>query len=164
MIKERVITFQEVGEDNYWEKPLTEVERERLDANTNLHLAETIDKTLLMHMAFTMEVLTKVDFPGKNESKGTVKVYRTEDKVVLNNNGIRDANHADTHVIKMGAAESGSISAPVVVFGTHVTIRDVPFHRVLGTYLTEPLLKIAKKSLSVCLKEFALDMCLRPIK
>lgn len=81
------------------------------------------------HHAFHVEILRKT---GLNVKGGMVKVYRTEPSSIV--------HPEDVGVPKVrtrGLAESFSLLKPIRVYGTELTVQDVPLHRVLGTYLTD---------------------------
>jgi hypothetical protein len=90
---------------------------------------------MIAQHAFTRELLTRVEFDGKDSRKGLIRLTRTEDKDVMKAAGLQ---RGDQDVkMKRGVLESTSIYKTVKVFGTEVTIQDVPIHRIFGTYWQE---------------------------
>jgi hypothetical protein len=60
---------------------------------------------------------------------------RTEDEKVMRMNGLKKG---DKNIrIKRGVAESTSIFKEVTVYGTEMTVQQVPWHRVIGSYFHE---------------------------
>lgn len=97
---------------------------------------EKFEKTWTTWMAFNMELLEHVDFPGKNGESKTVEIFRAENRTVMFLNQLKPGD--ENCVIKRGPAESGSIMTSVnVLEGTENTVQNVPFHRITGTYLPE---------------------------
>ena len=84
-----------------------------------------------MH-AFTYEYLNRIDFTGKDAAANTVKLMRTEDKLVTDLWGVKPG---DKNVVRTrGYNESTSIYESVIVRGRELTVQNVPLHRVLATY------------------------------
>lgn len=94
--------------------------------------AQKLRDTFVALHAFTLEYLEKASFPGKSADGRTARLIRTESSVVLG--GLQPG---DSGILKRGAMESTSIFRSIVVKGSHVTLQDVPLHRVLGTYWQE---------------------------
>lgn len=85
--------------------------------------------------AFNHEMMLKTNFTRKNQD-GSITLIRTEDPYVVQNlNGLKPGD-LDS-VIMRGGAESTSVYRRVTVFGSEITIQNVPAHRILGTYWTE---------------------------
>ena len=86
--------------------------------------------------AFNYLIASKVNLPNNIKSKKAIRLIRTESNLVMDlynpkrETGIRP-------VMKRGMAESTSLVRHVVVKGGHVTYQEVPYHRILGTYLIE---------------------------
>ena len=87
--------------------------------------------------ALNMEFLARVDLPGNDRAARTLAVYRTESDVAMQGPLAQGLRPQDTLTLRRGPAESGSLMAPVSVFGTHVTTQDVPHHRVFAGYYFE---------------------------
>jgi hypothetical protein len=145
-------SFRNIPPDKTWGGPPFESKRWGLSeeesqgiANVNPRDAET----LLMHLAFTHELLIKTDFPGKNKD-GTVTIYRTEAKTVLEMNGISEISDTKEHIMNRGFAESGSIIAAVSAEGTEVTEQRVPIVLIGGGFLTKRMYKDNEKEF-VCM-------------
>ena len=85
---------------------------------------------------FNYLIVSKVDLPNNIKNKKAIRLLRTESDDVMDlynpnrETGIRP-------VMKRGMAESTSIVRHVVVQGSHLTYQEVPYHRILGTYLIE---------------------------
>lgn len=87
--------------------------------------------------ALNMEFLSKVDLPGNNRTAKTLTVFRTESAPVMKpllDNGLKPGGQV---TLKRGPAESGSLVAPVMVYGNLVTEQAVPHHRVFAGYYFE---------------------------
>jgi hypothetical protein len=97
---------------------------------------EVLGKSIKMFMAFNMEFLTHTHIPGIDRENKTLLVYRTEDKETLDNYGISEPSNEEKYTMRRGIAESGSLMEPVVVYGAHITVQQVPLHRIFGSYLT----------------------------
>lgn len=96
---------------------------------------DVYDKTFQALHVFTQELLTKMDFPNKNDD-GTVSLFRTEDsKVTKGINGLRPGDRRVT--MPRGAVESTSLFDAVYIGTTELTRQKVPIHRVVGTYFME---------------------------
>lgn len=87
--------------------------------------------------ALNMEFLARVELPGNNRQAKTLKVYRTESDVVMKAPLANGLQPQGTLTLRRGPAESGSLIAPVTVFGSHVTTQSVPHHRVFAGYYFE---------------------------
>lgn len=86
--------------------------------------------------AFNYLIASKVDLPNNIKSKKAIRLIRTEsDKVMDIYNPGRETGIRP--VMKRGMAESTSLVRHVVIAGSHVTYQEVPYHRILGTYLIE---------------------------
>jgi hypothetical protein len=98
------------------------------------------EETLLMFLAFNMEFLTHTDLPGK-EGK-SITLYRVQDKIrIAKGSAVSEYQIGDkVKNWRRAAYESGSLIAPVAVAGGgEVTEQQIPLHRIVGTYITQPL-------------------------
>jgi len=99
-----------------------------------LKVKEMLDTSFHSWMAFNMEMLSNMDFPGNDRGNGRVTLIRTEDRAILEANGLNPGDEKCS--MKSGVAESASIMSMTSVSGAEVTIQEVPYHRIAGTYLT----------------------------
>ncbi len=150
-------SFRDVPEDKIWPGP-------SLGNKFELDSTDIERKTARMHLAFLAEAIAKIDFPGKNDD-GTITVYRTESKVVLEMHNITTPSATVEHQMPHGFAESVSIMAPVLVYGDQLTERRVPLHRVVGAYFLERLLHDSEKELICMLDDipFIYSQSLTPV-
>lgn len=96
---------------------------------------ELYQQTLTAWHAFNHELLLKVKFARKNKN-GTVTLMRTENREVMQTlNQLKPGDR--NQLIQRGFAESTSVYKKVSVFGTEMTLQNVPLHRIFGTYWTE---------------------------
>ena len=87
--------------------------------------------------ALNMEFLSSVDLPGNNKEAKTLNVYRTESNSAMQRELDAGLDVGGRVTLKRGPAESGSLSAPCSVFGSHITVQEVPHHRILASYYFE---------------------------
>lgn len=87
--------------------------------------------------ALNMEFLARVDLPGNDRGAKTMTIYRTESDVAMHASFEAGLQPGGTVTLKRGPAESGSLLAPVSVFGSHVTTQQVPHHRIFAGYYFE---------------------------
>lgn len=99
---------------------------------------DKFEKTFCACHAFTTEMLNKMDLPGKDNKEQTIKIYRTESRVVLEEMECQKTSDEQfDNMMYRGALESGSITIPVIVYSPEVTVQKVPTHRIFWTYLTK---------------------------
>lgn len=87
--------------------------------------------------ALNMEFLSSVELPGNDRGAKTLSVYRTESNIAVQRNLDEGLQVGGQVTLRRGPAESGSLVAPCSVFGNHVTVQEVPHHRVLAGYYFE---------------------------
>lgn len=136
-------SFRNVPPDKIWEGPPLDTKLWPMseDEIREMGTAKESDiETILMHMAFVHELLTKIDFPGKNKD-GTVTLYRTENKTVLDDYGINEISSTKEHLMKRAFDGSFSIIRPVIADGTEVTEQRVPIVLTEASYLLEKMFK-----------------------
>lgn len=142
LVKQAILELRDIDRSKIWTNalPLSP------DPLVNMNQLKT---TLLMNMALTAEFLTHTDLPGMQKDKGTITIFRTEVPEVLEKMGIpepkNDEDKQKEWMMKRGPAESGSILASVLSYGKAVTVQEVPFHRIVSTYITEAFLKDEEK-------------------
>lgn len=90
--------------------------------------------TMTMWHAFNYELLDRVDLEPKTPD-GKIRLLRTEDKSVMTANNLKVGDSGVR--LKRGAIESTSIFKEVKVYGSELTVQEVPIHRIFGTYFTE---------------------------
>lgn len=93
-----------------------------------------IDNSMTILHVYNYELLDRVDMPQKNEKTRTIHLLRTEDDAVLRTYGVEKGTPV---AYKRGAVESTSIFQDVRVYGNNMVEQDVPYHRVIGTYMME---------------------------
>lgn len=93
-----------------------------------------IDNSMTILHAYNYELIDRVDMPQKNEKTRTVHLLRTEGDAVLRTYGVEKGTPV---AYKRGAVESTSIFQDVRVYGDNMVEQDVPYHRVIGTYMME---------------------------
>ena len=91
------------------------------------------ENTWCIWLAFNIEFLTHVDFPGRDPINQTVKIYRTQDSTIsyfFNTFSIWNS-------MKRANMVSGSIIEPVMTKNAsrYITVQNVPFHRIYGNYM-----------------------------
>lgn len=96
---------------------------------------QTYSETFSAFHAFNYELLDKVDFSTKNPLNRTVQLLRTENKSIMEMYGLKVGDTGVT--MPRGAIESTSVFETVSVYGTEITVQDVPYHRVIGNYFYE---------------------------
>ena len=85
--------------------------------------------------AYSVELLERLDFPGKNPD-GTVDIVRTEDEALLSRSyGLPEGRGIG---MARSALDCASIGTCVVCYGTGITHSRVPFHRVVGGFFGAP--------------------------
>lgn len=85
--------------------------------------------------AFNYEMMRHIQFENNDRVNQTVTLMRTEDLSVMQMNNL---NPGDRQVVmRRGVAESTSIYQKVSVYGSELTVQQVPYHRVLGSYFYE---------------------------
>ena len=97
-------------------------------------MGSPVDQSMLLMHVYSYEIVSRVDMPQKNAPSRTVHLLRTESDTVLSLNGI-EKNKPIAY--KRGAVESTSIFQDVKVAGREMIEQDVPYHRVIGTYMIE---------------------------
>lgn len=93
---------------------------------------EVFEKSMIMMHAFSMEMLSNINFEGNDKDAQTVHLYRTEGRVMLED--IHGLKVGDEGVLVRGPAESGSVFGATAATSSNVTEQDVPYHRVLVPY------------------------------
>jgi hypothetical protein len=97
-------------------------------------------ESLAILQAWTMELLRNVDMPNNNRQAGTMRVYRTETDHALPQNLSRANTGKSPRIVQAkdhlaGALESYASYKPVQVYNESLIVKEVPYHRVIGTYL-----------------------------
>jgi hypothetical protein len=95
---------------------------------------EKYRQTFTQWHAFNYEFMRKTKFRNNNLAKGTVKLMRTEDWGVMQQQSFRPG---ESGKMTRGVAESTSIFRKVEVHGSELTTQHVPHHRILGNYFFE---------------------------
>ena len=91
------------------------------------------DKSIQYQMAMQMELLSHMKFPGNDQARREVVLYRTDSPLIERLNGFT-ANDR-TRPVYRGAAESASILYPVQIGGQFLTGQRVPYHRVVNSFM-----------------------------
>ena len=125
-------------DDFYWKgHDIVEVKSDYKSTLNELNINQEIYRqSFTAFHAFNYLIASRVDLPNNVKSKKAIRLIRTEGNDVMDIynpkriTGIRP-------VMKRGMAESTSLVRHVVVEGSHVTYQEVPYHRILGTYLIE---------------------------
>ena len=127
---------RDVPMKNYWWKNGPDNSKELYESITQKAGGESVHNTSIQALhAFNYEMMRSVKFAKRDEKTETVKLMRTEADVVMSMN---DLHVGDRNIrINRGVAESTSIFKEVKVFGSELTVQDVPWHRVIGTYFQE---------------------------
>ncbi|MEO0988158.1 MAG: minor capsid protein [Cyanobacteria bacterium J06639_14] len=95
---------------------------------------QAFQESLAAFHAWNYEQLQKMDMPNNDRKAGTFQVIRTESKKVVREiNGFNPGQKKLT--MQRGAAESTSMFSRVTVYGSEITVQEVPHHRVLGMYM-----------------------------
>lgn len=153
-VKNIFSSFRNVDPNKIWDGPPLDLKMWGLSEAESRNIT-TINQrdaeTLLMHLAFTHELLTKIDFPGKNKD-GTVTMYRTESKEVLELNGITEVSDEKEHHMNRGFDGSFSIIAPFSLQGTEITEQRMPIVLIEASFLTKRMLKDEEKEF-VCMSD-----------
>ena len=122
------------ADSNYWWKD----GRDKAKTNLSNWLADTgadvqmLDQTFAAYHAFNLELMRNVNFTNNDRNAETVRVVRTEDEEVMELNKLKRGARGVT--MKRGPVESTSVFRRVQVYGTEITVQNVPHHRILGTY------------------------------
>ena len=91
------------------------------------------DTSVQYQMAMQMELLSHMAFPGNDQARREVVLYRTDSPVVGTLNAFTSS--ARTRPVFRGAAESASILYPVQIGGMFLTGQRVPYHRVINSFM-----------------------------
>jgi hypothetical protein len=90
------------------------------------------DESVVMWHAYHTQFLEQVWLPNKDEKQGMLRLIRTESEEVIEKYGMVVGY---PKVIQRGLSESFSAVKPYTLYGNRVTTQEVPYHRVLGSYL-----------------------------
>lgn len=146
MVKQRGVDVS-----NYWMGQGRTLPADANDAAVGQHFQGQIDafcrgaRVSEQHMlsamqawhAMNMEFLSSVEMPGNDRGAKTLSVFRTESASAMQRKIDAGLLPGQQVTLKRGPAESGSIVEPCAVFGNHVTVQEVPHHRVLAGYFFE---------------------------
>lgn len=94
----------------------------------------SFETTFAMQNAFSYALLEATRTAARRDDFGdryTVRLIRTEPGSAVRASGLRKN---DIGIMARGAMESTSAITAITVSGGHLTIQDVPLHRVMGTY------------------------------
>lgn len=103
------------------------------DAASTAAALESFQATFAMQNAFSYALLEKARITARRDDFGdpyTMRLIRTEPDDAIY--GIISKN--EVSIIKRGGMESTSAITAIVVAGDHLTMTDVPIHRIMGTY------------------------------
>lgn len=130
-----VMKQRSVGSDAYfWSGGVAEAEKHYKNYAKQYGGESVIDNSMAILHAYSYELIDRVDMPQKNEKTRTIHLLRTEGDAVLRIHGVEKGT---PNAYKRGAVESTSIFQDVRVFGDNMVEQDVPYHRVIGTYMME---------------------------
>lgn len=118
----------------WWKEGLDEA-RDYYEAELRRQGDEAYRQTFTIYHAYNYELVRNVKFKNNNIKKGTVKLMRTEDPKVMEINGFKSVG--DKGQMRRGPVESTSIYEEVTVFGSELTVQDIPHHRIFGMYMNE---------------------------
>ena len=96
--------------------------------------SDRYSEALAAFQAVTYEKFLAINLPNVNKTSRSVKLVRTETVEAIQENKMQ--KNAPPKEMTRGAAESFSLFHRVRVKGSEVTIQEIPFSRVLGSYLT----------------------------
>ncbi|MBA3237111.1 MAG: hypothetical protein H0T62_02020 [Parachlamydiaceae bacterium] len=138
VVKQCEFEFRDIDKETYYQgKPNTfnnsVAEGRKLPEFQN---KDRLITSLLWHRALTAEVLTNMEFEGKENGKLTI--YRTFDEVAFQVNGVNTKVAANDIKIKSAVIESGSLGFPVIAYGNLITKQEIPIHKITSCYFTNP--------------------------
>lgn len=120
--------------DDFWWKFGVDEARQKYNEVINRFGEQTYRQTFTLWHAFNYEFVRNVEFTNNNRRRGLITLMRTEAKDVMEKNNLEVGQKSR---MVRGPAESTSIYRPVYVFGTELTVQQVPHHRILGNYFLE---------------------------
>ena len=134
-------------DDFYWRvsKETSRKKKDQLLSSSRTSEESALTSVAAVH-AFTQEILRNTDMPNSNREKGVFRLQRTEESTVTDYNAkdpvtgkqlvLPQTTEAPIrHSLKRGALESYSSFKPISVKGDRLTVLEVPYHRVMMTYL-----------------------------
>ena len=128
---------------HYWKYPYKRA-KNNYKENINQHGKETYEESMAAYQAATYQTIKSIDLPNKDPDKKTLKVSRTENPEVIQDK--KGFEVGDKNIkMQRGNVESGSLVAPVSVYGTEVTIQEVPYSKVMTTYMLGGEERVGKK-------------------
>lgn len=123
----------DINDAYWWKYGLQEAKKHYLKSQQVIG-AEKFDRTLTIYHAFNHEFMRNVSLPNSNRRRGVIELIRTENREVMR---MHDMKVGDRKAMKRGPIESTSLTRAVRVFGTEVTVQEVPWQRVFANYLFE---------------------------
>lgn len=148
-VKQLILNFREVDRNEYFTAFLSNT------PSSDPALAK-LEETLLMNMALVMEFLTHTELPGINKVNGTITIFRSETAEVIETanipHPISPSDKENQFYMKRGPAEAGSLISSVLSTFRGITIQEVPYHRIISTYVMEPFLRDDEKEF-ICIFE-----------
>lgn len=118
----------------YWGSSGVQAAKKEHESLLKQYGAEKVRRSMEMYHAFNYNLMSRIDFPNKDNAAHTVKVYRHEATHVLPNYGIPANSNKQLDGIKYprGPYSSTSIAHPAM--SGHLTIQHVPWYRIVGAY------------------------------
>ena len=120
--------------DRYFWRNGTDGAKQSWEQGMKMIGADTYRESLAAFHAWNYELLQAVEMPNNDRKNNIFRAVRTENRYVMDT--INKLSPGDRGVvIPRGAAESTSMFTKVSVYGSEVTVQNIPHHRVLGMYL-----------------------------
>ncbi|MEM6432254.1 MAG: minor capsid protein [Cyanobacteria bacterium P01_D01_bin.115] len=120
--------------DRYFWRDGTDGAKQSWEQGMKMIGADTYRESLAAFHAWNYELLQAVEMPNNDRKNNIFRAVRTENRYVMDT--INKLSPGDRGVvIQRGAAESTSMFTKVSVYGSEVTVQNIPHHRVLGMYL-----------------------------
>lgn len=95
---------------------------------------DKLRKSVELYHTFCYNLMSRIDFPNKDNTAHTVKVYRHEAEHVMPGYGVPTSSNKQLDGVKYPRAPYSSTSIAHPVFSGHLTIQNVPWYRIVGTY------------------------------
>jgi hypothetical protein len=131
-LKWQLASSRDVSPDEYFWQGGQASARKNWESVTKAFGAQTYQESIAAFHAWNYEQLQRIEMPNNDRLGGTFQAVRTESATVMANAGLSPDDSGVT--MRRGAAESFSMFSSVSVYGSEVTVQDIPHHRVFGMY------------------------------
>ena len=118
----------------FWGPDGIQVARDSYQREIRRHGRERFEASYQAWHAFNYELLRNVRFPRNNQAGQYVEIMRTETKGAIKRSGLEPGQMGQ---FSRAANVSGSVFKPVVIWGDHMVLQQVPYQRITGIYFYE---------------------------